>query len=639
MLSTATSGQLQPQASGDTFWRHRGPVTCAAPVPASSRIITSGYDGAVGLFDAVSGQVELMGYHAHLVNRVVVNPAGTLAASCSSDFNIILWDLISGQPLNTLRGHADDVEDFVFINHEYGASVSRDWRVLLWNLRTGSIEHIFLGHAQDVLSISYLDGRLYTSGDDMTLRAWDLKTRSLINTLGPFDTEADTCAIDALHRRIVLGCDDGIVRIFDIDSGELLDSIQAHQAGIKKVACATQNGDILSAAYDQQVLVWDAQSRQLKQRLEHRPTTWERSFNWSADGRSIVAGTFDGTVIEWDVQSGRCRQELGLIEDGVALPVADIGNACFNDIALLNDQQIAVVSDDGLIRSGRLSVANAEWTHVHKPASGRVLANAITSAPQSGAAAAIAQEIVTGTHGQSLQRYQHTPSGLQQTLSVNLEQGPINCVRIAGHADYAGEYFVACYTGAILRMGRDGQVLDTLRVHDNAVKALVLHPHLPIGVSCSAEGVLASWRFDGELIQTYPGHLAIIDDVDLSPDGSLIASAGRDFTLKIHDRESGALVHNIGLGRRSPKALRFVDNHTVIVTNYWGELLKVDLHTGDVLRRRIAENGISSLALRDDQILACSYDGAVYLVSLSDLQPLNELREMTQRINSPAFQL
>ena len=39
---------------------------------------------------------------------------------------------------------------------------------------------------------------------------------------GPFDVETDTCAIDVKSERIILGCDDGYIRIFNIDNGNLI---------------------------------------------------------------------------------------------------------------------------------------------------------------------------------------------------------------------------------------------------------------------------------------------------------------------------------------------------------------------------------------------------------------------------------
>ena len=63
----------------------------------------------------------------------------------------------------------------------------------------------------------------------------------------------------------------------------------------------------------------------------------------------------------------------------------------------------------------------------------------------------------------------------------------------------------------------------------------------------------------------------------------------------------------------------FVDERTVIVGNYWGELIKFDLETERVTRRTIARNGISSVCTQGSDIVASSYDGALYLVDPADL--------------------
>jgi len=128
---------------------------------------------------------------------------------------------------------------------------------------------------------------------------------------GPFEHETDTCAIDPVLGRAVLGCDDGIIRVFDTRNGDLIREISAHASGIKKVCTSPATGDILSAAYDQRILIWDAQSLDLKTELERVGSTWERSLNWAPDGQSILAGTFDGTALEWSAATGRLIAELG----------------------------------------------------------------------------------------------------------------------------------------------------------------------------------------------------------------------------------------------------------------------------------------------------------------------------------------
>jgi WD40 repeat protein len=169
------------------------------------------------------------------------------------------------------------------------------------------------------------------------------------------------------------------------------------------------------------------------------------------------------------------------------------------------------------------------------------------------------------------------------------------------------------------------------------VKALRLHPHRDIGVSCSADGALLAWDYAGKLVQRFPGHMAIVDDVDISPSGSLITSVSRDFTAKVYLLDDGRLLHSFPLGRRSPKGVCFYEDRTVIVTNYWGSLMRIDLEGGPVRTRSIAENGISAVSRCGDHRVAVSYDGAAYLVDSEDLTVLRELRCMTQRLSPSAM--
>jgi len=604
-----------------SFSRHRGPITCVAAIPGTRRALTSGYDGAVGMVNLDSGRIELVGYHDHLVNRIAVNSSGTLAASCGSDYNVLLWDLRRCELAQVLYGHADDVEDFAFAGGKLGVSVSRDWRVLVWDLETGAIVRALDGHERDVLSVVCQDGRVYTSGDDMTLRVWDLATGQLKRLWGPFKHETDSCAVDPIRGRAILGCDDGALRVFEIASGALLKEIPAHASGIKRVATSPSTGALVSAAYDQRVLVWNPETFALERELERKAATWERSLNWSSDGHSILAGTFAGTVLEWDATSGRCTGEAGA--DGH-------GNACLNDVSANARGDVVTVSDDGLVRLGRLTASEALWTSERVPDAGCVLMNAVTLDDEFGRA-------ISGAHDHRLRIWRRADGCLRDEISIALGEGPINSVRVSHQAGTEGEAFVACYSGAIVRVDREGAIRHKFVAHDGAVKALRLHPRQPLGVSGAADGTLASWRFDGSPLQRFPGHMSIVDDLDIDPAGSRVASAGRDFTVKLHDLESGRLLESYSVGRKSPKGVCFFDDNTVVVTNYWGELFRLDISSGEMIHAQIAENGISAAVRCGEFLAATSYDGAIYLVDPRDLSVVNSLRVMRQRLHAPSW--
>lgn len=607
-----------PSGAG-AFTRHRGPVTSVAAIPGRAAAVTAAYDGAVALFDLDSGVAELLGYHRHLANHVTVEANGERAASSSSDYDIRIWDLRKRALAQVLRGHGDDVEGFAFADPSTGVSASRDRRIIVWDLATGAIRRILEGHDKDVLSVTCRDGLIYSSGDDMTLRQWDLDSGRLIRTWGPFETETDSCAIDVLNDRVVLGGDDGVIRVFDCRDGRSLAAFQAHASGIKKVAVSPVSGDILSSAYDGHTRIWDALSFTCKRMLENHASKWERSFAWSPDGISILAGTFGGTVVQWDAASGRMLGEVGGSDRQ--------GNACFNEASGAPDGTAALVADDGRVRRIRLTGGDARLIADAGPRSGRMLMNAVAFDPDS-------ERIVAGAHDHKLHIFATAGDALGSAIELDLGEGPVNSIRIARCDGHEGAVFAGCYSGAIVRVSADGGEIRKHALHDGAVKALRLHPREPLGVSCSADGALLSWSLDGEIRRRFPGHTAIVDDVDLAPEGDRIASASRDFRLNVYLLDDARLTHSIELGRRSPKSLLFWDADTVIVGDYWGALLRVDLATGRIERRTIAANGLSSLSRCGDGVLASSYDGGAYLVSPGDLTVRNVYRAMTQRADA-----
>ncbi len=618
-MGTATA-VAWPVATGQAaeFCHHRGPVTCAVAVPDRPLVVTSAYDGAVALFDLESGQADLIGYHGHLVNHVAVNAAGTKAASSSSDYEIHLWDLRSFERELVLRGHSDDVECFAFAGDDIGVSCSRDHRIIVWDLSTGAIIRIIHEHQKDVISVVCSGGMIFSSGDDMTVRQWDLATGQMIRMWGPFEQEIDTCAVDSVNARVVAGCDDGRIRVFDIATGDLLREIPAHTSGIKKVAVSPVTGDILSAAYDQRIRVWSARDFASIAELDSLPSVWERSLNWSPDGTQVVAGTFDGTVAVWIAADGsRVHPPTS---------TAEKGNCCFNEVSADSAGGAALVSDDGLIRLVHLSPHSARLVATVEPAGGRVLMNAVTTDDDS-------RLVVAGAHDHTLHIFRRRADSLEGEVEVRLGEGPLNSIRIARVTGYEHDIFAACYSGAIVRCSPDGDGIHKMRLHDGAVKALRIHHSKPVGVSCSADGAVLSWTLDGRLLDSFPGHTAIADDVDFDPSGRFIASVSRDFTVRVFEFESGRLRNSVAIGHRSPKSVCFWDENTVLVGDYWGALIKVDLIRNHYSKQQIGRNGLSSLSRAAAGVMASCYDGAVYLVSPKDLSVTNTYRAMTQRLD------
>lgn len=98
----------------------------------------------------------------------------------SGDGTCALWDVESGQLLQSFTGHAADVMALDLAPSDMGdtfASAACDRAALLWDMRTGQAVHAFDAHDSDVNSVRFHPSgdSLATGADDSACRLWDLR--------------------------------------------------------------------------------------------------------------------------------------------------------------------------------------------------------------------------------------------------------------------------------------------------------------------------------------------------------------------------------------------------------------------------------------------------------------------------------
>ena len=578
----------------------------------STMVGTSGYDGAVGLADVETGSLWLCGYHDHLVNAVSADPTGRVLVSSSSDYTLRVWDIAARRCQKVLEGHTDDVEGFAFIDERSGVSVSRDHTLRLWDLESGCQLRVFTGHERDALSVAYMDGTIWSSGDDMTLRQWDPRTGRQLAVLGPFDVETDTCAVDPVNRQVVLGADDGVIRTFDATTKRQRHEIKGHTSGIKRVCASPRTGRILSAGYDQRILLWSGSDMKLIGELYRPSGVWERSITFTGDGRHALAGTFEGNVVRWHLESIPAHPET--IGRGV-------GNPCFNDVATCGGS-FAAVSDDGLIRFGRIGRQRPHVRFTSPVESPRCLMNAV---------ALSAGRLAVGTHDHRVITYSLRPDGLRIQSSIDLGEGPVNTLAFVESGPDEGDLVIGAYSGAIIALRSDG-VRRKLSGHDGAVKSLRVLPDGTRGVSCAADGSVAMWGIGSSEFRLLGHHDDIANDLDIDVRGRSAVSVSRDFSVRRWDLVGCRATSETTLPHRSPKCVAVLPDDSIVVGDYWGGLLHLSSGAHPLQRAVIAGNGISALAQTSVGILAVSYDGGIYLWDVRSRRVRGVCRFMEQRV-------
>ncbi len=113
-----------------------------------------------------------------------------------------------------------------------------------------------------------------------TFKVFDMKKRSMLAHVRGEFTASSVCI--TRDDKIIVGSDDGIIRIWDI-KGNQLAVYKGHEGCISAV-CMLPNGNIVSGSFDGKVRIWDIQGNQLAV-CGHNSEVW------------AVCVTLDGKIV------------------------------------------------------------------------------------------------------------------------------------------------------------------------------------------------------------------------------------------------------------------------------------------------------------------------------------------------------
>ncbi|KAF3315864.1 hypothetical protein TWF173_003061 [Orbilia oligospora] len=145
---------------------------------------------------------------------VVVN----LGAS-SSGYWIVVWNTITGDPLQTLQVGAKSTSYIVFSpNGEMIASSSWGGRIRIWNTSTWELLHVFQEHRGAVSHIAFApDSKtLASASDDRTVGVWDLATRNLLQTLKGHSDWVRGAAFSGDGKLLASASRDHTIQVWDV---------------------------------------------------------------------------------------------------------------------------------------------------------------------------------------------------------------------------------------------------------------------------------------------------------------------------------------------------------------------------------------------------------------------------------------
>ncbi len=313
-------------ALSETLKSERGEALAVSYTPDGKRIVGGLGGGAIQVWNRESMRTErLCDTGGAAVQSVVTNAAGTIVAAGCSNGAILTFNVTTGETVSEILAHPINlhkgvlgVTDVAFRpNHDQIASCGCDDTAKLWDLNTGQLLQTFHGHGQKVWTVSFTpDGRtLATSSSDGEVKTWDPDS-GVERTRAIGLNEGIVCArYSSDGRHLVTAGDNPVVRIWNEAEPFGAFPLRGHTADVNAAAFSLDDRILASGAGhwsaggDSRVILWDVATHRILRVLEgHFGMVYAVAFH--PNGRWVTSAGGDRRVITWDIDTGDIVREF-----------------------------------------------------------------------------------------------------------------------------------------------------------------------------------------------------------------------------------------------------------------------------------------------------------------------------------------
>ncbi len=283
----------------------------------------------IDIWDTRSGtRVRSLRGVGHDATALAAHPDGRRLVSGGSDGGVRVWDWVSGVCLLEMKGHPDEVTA-LSLSPDGGrlASACRRETIIIWNIENGIQERRIHApniqtchpdyhpedqrHCKWIRAVAVLsDGqRLLTGDDDCRLRLWDMDSGVCLRTIEGLPGPVMSLATmpDGVH---VACAAEKSLQIWNVDEGRRTATLTGHTGGIWSVA-ASSDGRLMTASSDGTVKVWEPSLQSSPERTEtaNHPPSPVVCLALGKGGFPLSTHK-DGTIRTWFADGSACRSTL-----------------------------------------------------------------------------------------------------------------------------------------------------------------------------------------------------------------------------------------------------------------------------------------------------------------------------------------
>ncbi|KAL0278420.1 UNVERIFIED_CONTAM: hypothetical protein PYX00_000247 [Menopon gallinae] len=243
-------------------------VMACAYAPSGNLVACGGLDNKVTVYplsleEDVTVKKKTVGTHTSYMSCCTFPNSDQQILTGSGDSTCALWDVESGQLLQTFHGHGGDVMSLDLAPSETGntfASGGCDKMVLIWDMRMGQSVQSFEGHQSDVNSVKYHPSgdAVATGSDDATCRLFDLRADKevAVYTKDSIIFGANSVDFSVSGRLLFAGYNDYTINIWDTLKCVRVSLLYGHENRVSCLQVSPDGTALSTGSWDFTLRIW-----------------------------------------------------------------------------------------------------------------------------------------------------------------------------------------------------------------------------------------------------------------------------------------------------------------------------------------------------------------------------------------------